>query len=115
MHDCWKIPEIALAITEACAPHFKEPLPTTSIRFDGSLASLSRTCRALQGPALDVLWYYQFGLLHLLQCLPQELWEVHEVHENVGDETHVRRSEDRVYKQWVRIALYDDISPTHSL
>ena len=39
-----------------------------------SLASLARTCRALQKPALDALWAELPSLAPLIRCLPQDLW-----------------------------------------
>lgn len=79
MHNCLLIPELSARIAEACAPQFKRP--TSAWDADGkfylaSLCALARTCRALQGPALDVMWYYQFGLQNLIQCLPKHLWEM---------------------------------------
>lgn len=41
-----------------------------------SLCALAQTCRALQEPALDVLWYHKVGLHHLIQCMPEDAWEV---------------------------------------
>ncbi|KAK6996956.1 hypothetical protein R3P38DRAFT_3068816 [Favolaschia claudopus] len=42
-----------------------------------TLAALARTCRALQSPALTVLWETQSELTNLLSCLPSDVWETH--------------------------------------
>ncbi|EMD38771.1 hypothetical protein CERSUDRAFT_133285, partial [Gelatoporia subvermispora B] len=39
-----------------------------------ALASLARTCRALQDPALDALWHCQEDLFNILRCLPRDAW-----------------------------------------
>ena len=84
MHRCLQVPDLALKIVEECMPDYRERcFANTSRPGKGThaeawaarrtLAALARTCRVLQGPALDVLWYYQFGLRHLIECLPEDL------------------------------------------
>jgi hypothetical protein len=41
-----------------------------------TLASLARTCRAFEGPALDVLWREIEGLRPLLCTMPSDLFEI---------------------------------------
>jgi len=41
-----------------------------------TLASLARTCRAFEGPALDVLWRNIEGLRPLLCTMPSDLFEM---------------------------------------
>ena len=69
MHRCWLVPELTVLIAEHC---------TGPSEFDSdvlrSLCSLARTCRTLQEPALDLLWYQADTLAHLIKLLPQELW-----------------------------------------
>ncbi|KAJ7165695.1 hypothetical protein C8R43DRAFT_1165272 [Mycena crocata] len=45
------------------------------VRRRPTYASLARTCRDFQDPALNLLWRDQDTLTHLLQCLPSALWE----------------------------------------
>jgi hypothetical protein len=47
----------------------------------GTLSSLARTCKALQQPALDLLWHHQDGLIPLLKCMSNDLWYVTEIRE----------------------------------
>jgi hypothetical protein len=64
MHRCLSISEVISAI-------FGEiPYPQTR----HSLASLARTCRAFQEPALDLLWR-RAGLIQALKTMPDDLWE----------------------------------------
>ncbi|KAL0954056.1 hypothetical protein HGRIS_005208 [Hohenbuehelia grisea] len=61
MHRCFFTAEISTMI---CA-HLKY------MESHASLAALAVTCKSLEGPALDALWYYQLGLVNLIQCLPE--------------------------------------------
>ncbi|KIJ12276.1 hypothetical protein PAXINDRAFT_101289 [Paxillus involutus ATCC 200175] len=66
MHRCLEITEILLEIFELvfnddCYPN---------------LASLARTCRSFNGPALDVLWQDQSSLLPLVRCFPREILDL---------------------------------------
>ena len=81
MHHCLLVAELAQRVAEACAPDYKS-IPTNKpfrrpIGFN-TLCALARTCRALQDPALDVIWYHQRGLEHLIDLLPEDVWEVYE-------------------------------------
>jgi hypothetical protein len=66
MHDCFRIPEISRMI---CS----ELLHTES---QEALASLAQTCRTLEDPALEKLWYYQEGLVPVMKTFPSDLWEI---------------------------------------
>lgn len=78
MHQCLRVPEIAAVIAEACAPDYRDAgsFGNGSKPKLGAVYALARTCRALHGPALDLLWYYQFGLQNLVKCLPTGLWRI---------------------------------------
>ncbi|KAJ6621019.1 hypothetical protein B0H10DRAFT_2354569 [Mycena sp. CBHHK59/15] len=39
------------------------------------LATLARTSRIFQGPALDILWRTQTNLVNLTRCMPPDIWE----------------------------------------
>lgn len=87
MHRCLQVAELTRRIAEACTPDYKD----ASLRaehapnFD-ALCALARTCRTLQKPALDVIWWYQFGLYHLLECMPEDLWETEYEEEDEEEE-----------------------------
>ena len=79
MHRCLLVSELAQRIAEACAPEYKyAAVRDCQFPFPGfgTLCSLARTCRALQQPALDVIWYYQSGVQHLVKFLPQGTWNM---------------------------------------
>ncbi|KAF8994461.1 hypothetical protein BDQ17DRAFT_1366810 [Cyathus striatus] len=59
-----QIPEILRQICE-CLMYFEKP----------TLASLARTCRMLEEPALDVLWHSLNGFYPLAKCLPSNVWD----------------------------------------
>lgn len=82
MHPMWEIRELVDRIVVFLAPHFDHP-PWLKGNQDGrsDLCALGRTCRMLQNPALDILWYRQSTLVHLLRCLPPDLWYMQEVEE----------------------------------
>lgn len=90
MHPCLQVSELAARIAEAIMPRFREMrlngMAHYNPQFPGSsgvkelqasrraLSALSQTCRTLHEPALDVLWYYQLGVHHLISCMPADLW-----------------------------------------
>ena len=103
MHACWRIPELSKLIVEALVPGYKEitdfdcihvsdpSTPTPQLR---TLWAVAQTCRTLCEPALDVMWYFQFGMYRLLRyCTPQDLWEEHNV--TTIDPTALLPIEDR--------------------
>ena len=73
MHPCLYIAELAYRIAEECAPGYRSADVYTELDLR-SVYALARTCRTLQVPALDVVWYNQCGLRHLLLCMPDDLW-----------------------------------------
>ncbi|KAJ7100565.1 hypothetical protein C8R43DRAFT_1244255 [Mycena crocata] len=62
MNQCLSIPEII----ELICGH---------VSRDRDFATLARTCRNFQNPALDNLWRIQDTLTHVLKCLPPHTWE----------------------------------------
>ncbi|KAJ6468535.1 hypothetical protein C8R47DRAFT_1223334 [Mycena vitilis] len=64
MHRTWEIPEVVGLVFG----HFNADKDAKD------LATLARTCRTFQDPALDVLWYHQNTLMNVLLCLPAGLW-----------------------------------------
>ncbi|KAJ7440614.1 hypothetical protein FB451DRAFT_126112 [Mycena latifolia] len=53
-------------------------------RGQSALAALARTCKQLQGPALDHLWHHQYTLRHILGCMPAGLFDTYEDLGNPG-------------------------------
>lgn len=47
-------------------------------RCHKTLVSVATTCKASEGPALEVLWERQSMLTHLLDCLPADALERHQ-------------------------------------
>ncbi|KAH9919420.1 uncharacterized protein B0H18DRAFT_1122536 [Fomitopsis serialis] len=43
-----------------------------------ALLAFALTCHAFLEPALDIIWHFQNGLGHLVECLPEEFWEASE-------------------------------------
>ena len=80
MHKCWFVPELAAQIAGECAPgykHYSRMEPGGASQNLASLCALARTCRLLSDTALDVIWYYQFGLHTIVQnAFSVSFWEV---------------------------------------
>ena len=57
---------------EECAEIQEWPPKSRPYRLK-TLSILARTCSLLSEPALDLLWYRQNTLAHLVRCLPAEL------------------------------------------
>ncbi|KAJ7147785.1 hypothetical protein C8R43DRAFT_1195012 [Mycena crocata] len=92
MHQCLQCNDIIWMIFECTEDNYLHPRIKT-------LASLARTCRRFQGPALDQLWRTQDGLIPLLRCLPPDKWEL-----SGSGKFHLRsviHSSD-----WKRVLLY---------
>lgn len=78
MHHCLLVPELAARIVEACAQDYRVACLESGYRpHFNTLCALARTCRTLQEPALDVIWYYQFGIQNLVKCMPRTLYQIH--------------------------------------
>ncbi|KAH7927599.1 hypothetical protein BV22DRAFT_1006684 [Leucogyrophana mollusca] len=82
MHRCLHIAEI---LHEICQHISASDLDTNgmpavpSCHATATLAALARTCKTIQSPALDALWGDLDYFMRLVQCLPRDLWKVHEV------------------------------------
>ncbi|KAJ7495524.1 hypothetical protein FB451DRAFT_1121975 [Mycena latifolia] len=55
-----------------------------------ALAALARACRAFHDPALSALWYHQRSLLHILQCMPNDIWSTSPTEFNIDSLDLVR-------------------------
>lgn len=73
MHRCLEVYELAARIAEACAPYYGDFTDEGDKHKLGTVCALARTCRTLQEPALNVLWYFQFGFQNLVNCMPGDL------------------------------------------
>lgn len=116
MHHCLYVPELASRIAEACAPYYRD-VCTEATRMPelGTVYALARTCRTLQGPALDVIWYYQFGLQNLVKCMPEDLWEISK-RENPDDRRRVEnggRGTIAPYDELVTAFYLLFVAPSH--
>ncbi|EDR12990.1 uncharacterized protein LACBIDRAFT_323876 [Laccaria bicolor S238N-H82] len=72
VHRCLLVPELFSLVCEVLRPDYK----TRPIQRSATLASLARTCRAFEGPALDVLWREIEGLRPLLCTMPPDIIEI---------------------------------------
>ncbi|KAH9919410.1 uncharacterized protein B0H18DRAFT_636572 [Fomitopsis serialis] len=71
---------------------------------DPTLLALALTCRTFQEPALDMLWASQYGLGHLVQCLPEDLWTYSD---NSMDSVTLREPTRATTQQdWQRFDVY---------
>ena len=84
-HRLLSIPELLSYIAEL----FDDPSAASLDESARStLNSLARSCRAFWAPALDVLWRYQNGLVNIIECMPDDLWEEVEVEDDLYDITY---------------------------
>ena len=72
VHRCLLVPELFGLVCGVLMHDYK----TGPIQRSATLASLARTCRAFEGPALDVLWREIEGLRPLLCTMPSDLFEM---------------------------------------
>ena len=73
VHQCLLVPEIFGLVCEVLVDDYNSRPP---VQRSATLASLARTCRAFEGPALDVLWREIEGLRPLLCTMPSDLFEM---------------------------------------
>ena len=73
VHRCLLIPELFGSVCEFLRHDYKMWRP---LQWSATLASLARTCRAFEGPALGVLWRDIEGLRPLLCTMPSDLFEL---------------------------------------
>ncbi|KAJ6531420.1 hypothetical protein DFH09DRAFT_1409469 [Mycena vulgaris] len=60
-------------------------------------ASLARTCKFFQDPALDILWSFQEGPRNIFHCMPDDLWR---------DMSRVEMRRPLVPDDWERVLTY---------
>ncbi|EDR12542.1 uncharacterized protein LACBIDRAFT_323858 [Laccaria bicolor S238N-H82] len=72
VHRCLLVPELFSLVCDVLRHDCKMRLRQRS----ATLASLALTCRAFEGPALDVLWREIDGLRPLLCTMPSDLFEM---------------------------------------
>ncbi|KAJ6454285.1 hypothetical protein C8R47DRAFT_1083133 [Mycena vitilis] len=66
----------ALQISEVVRMICDQAYVAWSTSSQTTLASLARTSKIFNDPALDALWYEQQSLVPLVKCTPDTLWEV---------------------------------------
>ncbi|KII91573.1 hypothetical protein PLICRDRAFT_28183 [Plicaturopsis crispa FD-325 SS-3] len=67
MHHCLNVAEILKIVFDYV---FDDAVTGASSVLAGALA-----CKAFQGPAFDVLWHTQPSMIHLVKCMPADLWD----------------------------------------
>ncbi|KAJ7479586.1 hypothetical protein FB451DRAFT_1365354 [Mycena latifolia] len=72
MHRCLDIIELVVLVEIICSYLFLLP------RGEKALVALARTCKKLQGPALNRLWRNQNTLRNILSCMPPGVFHIHE-------------------------------------
>lgn len=72
MHPCLRLTEIVERICELLADNSRHISLVAC-----SAASLARTCKSLQEPALNFLWAGQQSLTNLLRTFPEDSWQCH--------------------------------------
>lgn len=80
MHQFWHIQELVDRVVKFQAPYYDSP-PWLRYSMEGmrDVCALARTCRAIQEPTLDIVWYRQSTFVHVLRRLPPDLWYENEV------------------------------------
>ncbi|OJA20340.1 hypothetical protein AZE42_10289 [Rhizopogon vesiculosus] len=107
MHHALFLPEITSNIFEFLNPFLSEP--TASHERDRlclqDIAAVARTCHALSGPALDVLWDTQLCLGPLLMCMSPSVVEVSDRNES-GERRSIQLIEDPLLSDWSQMLPY---------
>ncbi|KAJ7757336.1 hypothetical protein DFH07DRAFT_1025368 [Mycena maculata] len=109
MHHGLRIPEIVSMIVSHIDP--------TSREGCGDLAALARTAMTFLDPALGLLWQHQWTILHLIQCMPEDVWEIQTVQWQRA--MRLRRpiqpaDWDRVLHYSRRVRSLSVVGPSHS-
>ncbi|KAJ6575747.1 hypothetical protein DFH09DRAFT_981276 [Mycena vulgaris] len=74
MHRALKVPEIVAMICQEIQLISKVCTGRNASATLANLAAVARTCKAFSGPALDLLWANQQTVLHVLRCMPDDVW-----------------------------------------
>ncbi|KAJ7020850.1 hypothetical protein C8F04DRAFT_277581 [Mycena alexandri] len=103
MHRCLNILEIADMICALLDPRISSVSGPTPYRH---LASVARTCTALQGPALDHLWSSTALSKILIRCMPSDLWAIATVDGKWSKEQAILLLRPVRDLDWNRVHLY---------
>ncbi|KAJ7222728.1 hypothetical protein B0H12DRAFT_1269419 [Mycena haematopus] len=76
MHWSLCIPEIVSLIFYETLSESEQSLDNLNHESARTLAGLARTCKAFRDPALDLLWKSQSTVMNVLNCMPDDIWEV---------------------------------------
>ncbi|KAJ7073487.1 hypothetical protein B0H15DRAFT_868825 [Mycena belliarum] len=90
MHRCLDVVELVDVICSYLPP--------------GSLAALARTCKKLQGTALDFLWYEQDTLCNFIGCMPPGVFDIQA--DPYSDVRRMRLLRPVVDSDWTRPIQY---------
>jgi hypothetical protein len=90
MHRALKIVEVVEMICGQLDAQLDNPLSNRWYQHASrsSLARLARTSTTFLDPALNVLWRHQGTLVHLLKCMPSDVWDI-DIPETRDDEDDV--------------------------
>jgi len=91
----------ALTITEILQHIFQDIDKDHDVRgvHPISLAALARTCTTFRDPALDILWEFQYTVMHLLECFPRGLiFEAEVATDDNDNETEESRGPQKLFK-----------------
>ncbi|KAF7329266.1 hypothetical protein MKEN_00187500 [Mycena kentingensis (nom. inval.)] len=75
-NDAWDIPDIVEVILDTVAAPLETKEPAVAATAYGDLATLARTCRKFNEPAMARLWRTQTTLYNLLHDLPPHCWTI---------------------------------------
>ncbi|KAJ7830514.1 hypothetical protein B0H14DRAFT_1196736 [Mycena olivaceomarginata] len=90
MHRALKIVEVVEMICGQLDAQLDNPLSNRWYQHASrsSLARLARTSTTFLDPALNVLWRHRGTLVHLLKCMPSDVWNI-DIPETRDDEDDV--------------------------
>ncbi|KAJ7737555.1 hypothetical protein B0H16DRAFT_1891634 [Mycena metata] len=102
MHRSLRIPEIVSLIFYETLNGAEQVLNSLNPDSAQALAGLARTCKVFQEPALDLLWKSQNTVMHILQCMPGDIWEILDD----ADSEEVRLTRPILPSDWERPLTY---------
>ncbi|KAJ7666768.1 hypothetical protein DFH06DRAFT_251102 [Mycena polygramma] len=102
MHRALSIPEICEIVCE----HLQGPSPSLDSSRRKDFAALARCCQTFRDPALNVLWRKQDTLVHVLKCLPSDLWEETVEGDAGAPRLGLRGERTPLPEEWDRCSFY---------
>ncbi|KAJ7737673.1 hypothetical protein B0H16DRAFT_1425088 [Mycena metata] len=71
-----------------------------------ALSRLARTSRIFLDPALDALWSHQATIIHLLNTMPNDLWEISNEDPELGEDRIITLRRPTIPSDWNRFRYY---------